>query len=110
MISRYIKKKKYSLIRYLSFKLNRILRMGFDESTADDLGVSCNSGVPLPRGAVEAGTNKTGDPLYAGRAFYNGDLLPAKINPKLRSAYVSWGGMERATSSYEVRIINVHFI
>ncbi|XP_025201272.1 uncharacterized protein LOC112598849 isoform X1 [Melanaphis sacchari] len=66
------------------------------------LWVPCNSGDPLPRGAVHAGTDKGGDPLYAGRAFYEGDLLPAKINPSHSSAYVCWGGMEHALSHFEV--------
>lgn len=66
------------------------------------LWVPCSSGDPLPRGAVHAGTDKGGDPLYAGRAFYEGDLLPAKINPRHSSAYVCWGGMEHALSHYEV--------
>ncbi|XP_015377281.1 PREDICTED: uncharacterized protein LOC107171546 [Diuraphis noxia] len=74
------------------------------------LWVPCNSGDPLPRGAVHAGTDKGGDPLYAGRAFYEGDLLPAKINPSHSSAYVCWGGMEHALSHFEVRSITVNFI
>lgn len=69
------------------------------------LWVPCNSGDPLPRGAVHVGTDKGGDPLYAGRAFYEGDLLPAKINSSHSSAYVCWGGMEHALSHYEVRSI-----
>lgn len=67
--------------------------------------VPCDSGDPLPRGAVHVGMDKGGDRLYAGRAFHEGDLLPAKVNPTHSAAYVCWGGMEHAMSHYEVRLI-----
>lgn len=67
--------------------------------------VPCDSGDPLPRGAVHVGMDKGGDRLYAGRAFHEGDLLPAKINPNHSTAYVCWGGMEHAMSHFEVRLI-----
>lgn len=69
--------------------------------------VPCNSGDPLPRGAVHVGMDKGGDRLYVGRAFHEGDLLPAKVNPSHSSAYVCWGGLEHAMSHYEVRSIVV---
>uniref|UniRef100_A0A2S2QWD2 Uncharacterized protein n=1 Tax=Sipha flava TaxID=143950 RepID=A0A2S2QWD2_9HEMI len=71
--------------------------------------VPCDSGDPLPRGAVHVGMDKSGDRLYAGRAFHEGDLLPAKINPSHSTAYVCWGGMEHAMSHFEVISITVNF-
>ncbi|VVC43434.1 DM9 repeat,Domain of unknown function DUF3421 [Cinara cedri] len=61
-----------------------------------------NSGDPLPHGAVRAGVDKGGVQLYAGRAFHDGHLLPAKINPNHSSAYVCLGGLEHAIRHYEV--------
>lgn len=73
------------------------------------LWIPCDAGDPLPRGAVHVGMDKGGDRLYAGRAFHEGDLLPAKINPGHSAAYVCWGGMEHAMSHFEVISIAVNF-
>ncbi|VVC43436.1 Hypothetical protein CINCED_3A008072 [Cinara cedri] len=72
------------------------------EHPSELVWVPCDSGDPLPRGAVHVGMDKNGDRLYAGRAFHEGDLLPAKINPNHSSAYVCWGGLEHAMSHFEV--------
>ncbi|XP_050539130.1 uncharacterized protein LOC126904271 isoform X2 [Daktulosphaira vitifoliae] len=64
--------------------------------------IPCNAGDPLPRGAVHVGVDKDGGHLYAGRAFHEGDLLPAKINPNHEGAYVCWGGTEHVMSHFEV--------
>jgi len=42
--------------------------------------------------------------LYAGRAYYEGDLLPAKIAPAHHKAYVSWGSREHEVHQFEVLI------
>lgn len=71
--------------------------------------VKSKDGNPTPRGAVQVGTSRFGVPLYAGRAYYNRELLPAQI---LRdsSAFVSRGGEEIALFHYEVGPITVNFI
>jgi hypothetical protein len=58
----------------------------------------------LPEGAILAGQDKDGGPLYIGRAFYESDILPAKIVPKHGAAYVAYGGQEHLVSHYEVQI------
>lgn len=52
--------------------------------------------------AIRAGTDADGSPLYAGRAFHEGNLIPAKVLPHNNVAYVSHGGEEVAKDSYEV--------
>lgn len=41
-------------------------------------------------------------PLYVGRAYHAGMLLPAKIVLGAKSSFVSWGGKEISVSNYEV--------
>jgi hypothetical protein len=54
--------------------------------------------------AVRAGHDKDGGPIYVGRAKFKSDLLPAKIVPNLRTAYVSFSGEEHKVANYEVKI------
>jgi len=58
----------------------------------------------VPEGAILAGHDKDGGPLYIGRAFYESDILPAKIVPNQGAAYVAHGGQEHLVSHYEVQI------
>ena len=58
--------------------------------------------------AVKAGTDIGGrGTLYAGRASFAGDLLPAKISPPLGGALIAHGGAEYTISYYEVGVCNL---
>lgn len=52
--------------------------------------------------AVRAGRDADGSTLYVGRAFHEGDMLPAKVSPSLNIAYVSYGGAEIELFEYEI--------
>ncbi|XP_049946038.1 natterin-3-like isoform X1 [Schistocerca serialis cubense] len=56
----------------------------------------------IPDGAVRAGHDKDGGPIFVGRAFHEGDMLPAKVVPNKGGAYVAWGGGEHSKEEYEV--------
>lgn len=56
----------------------------------------------IPSGAVVAGRDVDGSTLYVGRAFHEGDLLPAKVVPSHAGAYVSYAGAEHKKTEYEV--------
>lgn len=56
----------------------------------------------VPPGAVVGG--KDGEPLYVGRAYHEGALLPGKVKPRDNVCYVAWGGREHPKSEYEVNI------
>lgn len=60
----------------------------------------------IPPNAVPAGRDKDGAPIFAGRAYHEGDLLPAKVVSSHRDAYVCWGGQEIAKSEFEVSSIH----
>jgi len=56
----------------------------------------------LPEGAILAGNDADGTEIYVGRAFHEGDQLPAKVMPSKQVAYVAYGGQEIAKHQYEV--------
>lgn len=56
----------------------------------------------IPPTAVAAGKDVDGSILYAGRAFHEGDLLPAKISPSQGAALVAYGSSEHKVYNYEV--------
>ena len=68
--------------------------------------VNRSSGQPLPPTAVEGGRDIDGSPIYVGRCFHEGDMIPAKVIPDKNIAYVCWNGEEHPKTSYEVRSIN----
>lgn len=61
---------------------------------------SAHQGIP-PAG-VYAGNDQDGSPIYIGRAFHEGDQLPAKVIPSKQAAYVSHNGLEIYKSHFEV--------
>ena len=53
-------------------------------------------------GALRCGRDRDGGPIYLGRAYHAGDLLPAKVVPNKNCAYVCWNCSEHVKSQYEV--------
>lgn len=49
--------------------------------------VHASSHGPLPLNAIFVGNDSDGSPIYVGRAFHNGDQLPAKVIPSKNVAY-----------------------
>ncbi|KRF97536.1 uncharacterized protein Dwil_GK28318 [Drosophila willistoni] len=63
---------------------------------------SCNS--PVPHNAFVAGRDVDGSRIYVGRAAFQGDVLPAKVIPNNRVAYVSHNGSEHRVQYYDVLV------
>lgn len=63
----------------------------------------------IPPTAVVAGRDCDGSTLYAGRAFFEGDLLPAKVSTSQGAALVAYGGAEHTIHNYEVGVCNLIF-
>ncbi|CAH0399253.1 unnamed protein product [Chilo suppressalis] len=55
---------------------------------------ACLSQQSIPPGALRVGTDADGEPIYAGRAPYMGDVLPAKVIPSKNACYVCHNGQE----------------
>lgn len=56
--------------------------------------------MPVPFGAITAGRDIDGSPLYVGRAFHEGEMIPAKVTRD--RAYVAHGGREHSKHEFEV--------
>ena len=57
----------------------------------------------IPAYAVLAGHDTDGGPIYAGRASFRTDLLPAKVVLNHQAAYVPFAGSEHRVDNYEVK-------
>lgn len=68
--------------------------------SCDWVSSSAYSGVPP--GAIYAGNDADGSQIYVGRAFHEGDQLPAKVMPSKQIAYVSHNGQEIPKHHFEV--------
>lgn len=56
----------------------------------------------VPPNAVVAGNDVSGELIYVARAAHEGAVIPGKLVPSHRIAYVPWGGRENPKDSYEV--------
>lgn len=80
-----------------------LTRHCFDHYFAGATWQFINPGTQFPYDkAVRAGRDADGSPLFVGRAFHEGDMLPAKVSPSLNLAYVSYGGAEVELFEYEI--------
>uniref|UniRef100_A0A182FHR1 Uncharacterized protein n=1 Tax=Anopheles albimanus TaxID=7167 RepID=A0A182FHR1_ANOAL len=62
----------------------------------------CNINGPFPHNMVRAGIDTDGDVIYVGRAFHEGDMIPAKVIPTKNLAYICYGGEEILKEDFEV--------
>lgn len=64
--------------------------------------VATSAHAPLPDGAILAGNDTDGSPIYVGRAHHAGDQVPAKILPSKQVGYIPFSGQEIPVHQYEV--------
>ncbi|KAL7037529.1 hypothetical protein ACKWTF_009263 [Chironomus riparius] len=62
----------------------------------------CNGEGPFPEKMVRGGVDADGSIIYIGRAFHNGDMIPAKVIPDKSMAYVCYGGEEIEKDDFEI--------
>lgn len=65
--------------------------------------LSSNSYSGVPPNAVVAGNDIDGATIYVGRAYHEGDLIPAKVIPSKQVAYIAHAGEEIAKHEFHVR-------
>jgi len=63
------------------------------------------TGDEIPPGAVHGGVDENDEPLYIGRAWHEGCLIPGKIVKAHACCYVPWGGAEHSYEEYEILIV-----
>lgn len=61
----------------------------------------------VPAGAVSTGSQSDGEPLYIGRAHFQGSLTPGKVHCSHGCLYIPFGGAEQRVQQYEVLIAPV---
>lgn len=64
--------------------------------------LASNAHAGVPPNAVIAGNDIDGTTIYVGRAYHEGDLIPAKVIPSKQVAYVPHGGLEVAKSEFHI--------
>lgn len=64
--------------------------------------IPSNAGSDIPMNAVIAGHDIDGAPIYVGRSYHDGDLIPAKVIPSKQIAYIAYNGQEIAKYDYHV--------
>lgn len=62
----------------------------------------------VPTTALHGGHDIDGAEIYVGRAFHEGDWIPAKVIPSRNVAYVAYGGGEHAKDNFQVNKIIRH--
>ncbi|XP_066259122.1 uncharacterized protein [Euwallacea similis] len=62
----------------------------------------------VPSTALLGGNDIDGSPIYVGRAFHEGDWIPAKVIPSKHIAYVPYGGNEVGVEKFQV-LCEQHF-
>lgn len=65
--------------------------------------VPCSMG-EIPHNAFKVGKDLDHHNIYVGRAWHEGDLLPAKVAPSHGGAFVAWGCAEHSKFEYEVLV------
>lgn len=58
----------------------------------------------MPPNAIVGGVECDGHKIYIGRAEHKGDILPLKIIPGKKKAFVSWDGKEIQKMEFEVSV------
>ncbi|KAF7282152.1 hypothetical protein GWI33_003118 [Rhynchophorus ferrugineus] len=56
----------------------------------------------LPSNALYAGYEADGSKMYVGRAYHEGDWIPAKVIPDKNIASVCYGGAEHLKDEYQI--------
>lgn len=59
----------------------------------------------VPEGSISAGSQSNGEPLYVGRAHYQGSLTPGKIHQSHNCLYIPFGGAEHSVAQYEALVM-----
>ncbi|XP_044729705.1 uncharacterized protein LOC123293054 [Chrysoperla carnea] len=70
--------------------------------------VPTSAHAPFPPYAVRGGVDRDGTDIFVGRAFHEGDLIPAKVIPAKQIAYVAYDGREIMKHSFEVMCTSMY--
>nr|XP_022919390.1 uncharacterized protein LOC111428191 [Onthophagus taurus] len=54
------------------------------------------------KSAVVGGNDSDGCPIYIGKSNYNNDVIPAKVMPTKKAAYIAYSGKEHLVPEVEI--------
>lgn len=66
--------------------------------------VPSGNGAPAPFNAVAAGNTQSGERLYVGRGWHQGNQMPGKVHCSHGCLYVPFGGEEHRLDTYEILV------
>lgn len=89
---------------YLSFNGQEVLVSNYEVLTGHGFTWVGSGNGHVPEGAVAAGNQSSGEPLYIGRAHFQGSLTPGKVHRSHGCLYIPYGGAEHSILQYEVLI------
>ncbi|KAM7348611.1 uncharacterized protein ACRADG_007888 [Cochliomyia hominivorax] len=86
---------------YIPYGDEEVKLFEYEVLTQPDQWISATAD-SMPEDALEGGRDADGDPIYVGRVFKDGDLIPAKIIPNKGGAYVAYGSEEHKEENFQV--------
>lgn len=89
---------------YLSYNGQEILVSNYEVLTGHGFTWVGSGNGHVPEGAVVAGNQSSGEPLYVGRAHHQGSLTPGKVHRSHGCLYIPFGGQEHSILQYEVLV------
>ncbi|XP_062540845.1 natterin-4-like [Armigeres subalbatus] len=78
------------------------LDLSFQDDIIGGCWQHCNVDGPFPANMVRAGVDCDGSVIYAGRAFHEGEMIPAKVIPSKNACFIAYGGEEIPKEDFEV--------
>lgn len=89
---------------YVSYNCNEVMVQCYEVLTGSGFSWIGSSNGHTPPGAVLVGKQRNGEPLYMGRAFFQGSLTPGKVHKSHGCLYIPYGGAEHSIKQYEVLV------
>lgn len=89
---------------YLSYNGQEVMVSNYEVLTGHGFTWVGSGNGHTPDGAVVVGNQSSGEPLYMGRAHFQGSLTPGKVHRSHGCLYIPYGGAEHSILQYEVLV------
>lgn len=89
-------------VAYICYGGEEHLKEDFEVLRSGDFVWEFATSGTIPEGAVKCGQTSDGEPLYVGRALYQGTQTPGKIQVSHGCLYIPFNGEEVSITEYEV--------
>lgn len=89
---------------YVAYNGNEVSVTGYEVLTGNGFTWIGSSNGHTPTGAVLVGNQRNGEPLYMGRANFQGSVTPGKVHQSHGCLYIPYAGAEHKILHYEVLV------